>query len=164
MLDAETGAVRASTTAAGDGAGVSWSRRQGRVWLADTAKHLVGRIDAVEASAAEQIPIPRVRADPIAAGAKDFPGLANAGRQRVGGRQLGRAHPLADRGAVGRVAATIPLGFAPKAVAAGEGGVWVTSLLGDTVSRIDPATNRIVATIRSAQAPTRLPREAAPSG
>jgi DNA-binding beta-propeller fold protein YncE len=46
-----------------------------------------------------------------------------------------------------RVTATIDLGFPPGAVAAGEGGVWVTDELGDRVARIDPATNRAVASI-----------------
>jgi DNA-binding beta-propeller fold protein YncE len=46
-----------------------------------------------------------------------------------------------------RVTATIDLGFPPGAVAAGEGGVWVTDELGDRVVRIDPATNRAVASI-----------------
>ena len=47
-----------------------------------------------------------------------------------------------------RIAATIPLGFPPAAVAAGSGGVWVTDQLGDRLVRIDPATNRIVGAVR----------------
>jgi DNA-binding beta-propeller fold protein YncE len=46
-----------------------------------------------------------------------------------------------------RIAATIPLGFPPAAVAAGAGGVWVTDELGDRLIRIDPATNRVVSAI-----------------
>jgi hypothetical protein len=45
----------------------------------------------------------------------------------------------------GRVIATIPVPGA-LAVAAGEDGVWVTSVSEGTVSRIDPTTNRIEAT------------------
>ena len=37
------------------------------------------------------------------------------------------------------VVATIPLPFVPAGLTVGEGAVWVTSLLGDTVARIDPA-------------------------
>jgi YVTN family beta-propeller protein len=33
------------------------------------------------------------------------------------------------------------------AVAVGAGGVWVTNYDDDTVSRVDPATNEVVATI-----------------
>jgi YVTN family beta-propeller protein len=47
----------------------------------------------------------------------------------------------------GELAAAIPLPFPPKDIAAGAGGVWVTSQLDDTVSRIDPATNEITATV-----------------
>ena len=47
-----------------------------------------------------------------------------------------------------RIAATIPLGFPPAAVAAGSGGVWVTDQLGDRLVRIDPAANRIVGAVR----------------
>ena len=42
----------------------------------------------------------------------------------------------------------IRLPFIPAGIAAGAGAVWVTSLLDDSVSRIDPATGRIVARIR----------------
>jgi hypothetical protein len=46
----------------------------------------------------------------------------------------------------GRVIATIPVPGL-SAVAAGEGGVWVTSVSGGAVSMIDPATDQIEATI-----------------
>ena len=48
----------------------------------------------------------------------------------------------------GRIIAKVPLGFVPRSIAAGDGAVWVTSLLGDTVVRIDAATNRVTATIQ----------------
>ena len=41
----------------------------------------------------------------------------------------------------------VSLDFVPKDVAVGEGAVWVTSQLEDTVSRIDPATYDVTATI-----------------
>ena len=41
----------------------------------------------------------------------------------------------------------ISLPFAPKDVAVGQNGVWVTSQLDDTLSRIDPATNEITGTV-----------------
>ncbi|MGH2673919.1 MAG: hypothetical protein ACRDH1_00660 [Actinomycetota bacterium] len=53
-----------------------------------------------------------------------------------------------------RVTATIPVGPFPRAIAAGEGGVWVVvpgddtdGGYGGTVERIDPATNQVVASI-----------------
>jgi DNA-binding beta-propeller fold protein YncE len=51
--------------------------------------------------------------------------------------------------ATGKLAATIPLPFAPTDVAVGDGAVWVTSELADTLARIDPSTNQITAAIRA---------------
>ena len=47
----------------------------------------------------------------------------------------------------GRLAASIRLPSAPKDVAIGAGGVWVSSQLDDTLMRIDPATNSVSATV-----------------
>jgi hypothetical protein len=49
-----------------------------------------------------------------------------------------------------RVVASLPVPGTPVAVAVGAGGVWVLSPPDNTVTRIDPATNRRVATVRSA--------------
>jgi YVTN family beta-propeller protein len=58
-------------------------------------------------------------------------------------RRLWRIDPRSAR-----ILQTIPLPFPPLHVAAGDGAVWVTDQLGDTVARIDPATGRIAAMIR----------------
>jgi YVTN family beta-propeller protein len=42
---------------------------------------------------------------------------------------------------------TITVGERPVDLAAGEGGVWVANAGGHTVTRIDPATNRVTRTI-----------------
>jgi DNA-binding beta-propeller fold protein YncE/ABC-type branched-subunit amino acid transport system substrate-binding protein len=47
----------------------------------------------------------------------------------------------------GRLAQTIRLPYAPRDVAVGAGGVWVTSQLADRLLRIDPATGRITADV-----------------
>jgi serine/threonine-protein kinase len=52
----------------------------------------------------------------------------------------------------GRVLAKIPTGTDPGSVAIGEGSVWVTNYTSNTVSRIDPVTNRAV-TIRVGRGP-----------
>ncbi len=57
-------------------------------------------------------------------------------------RRLWRIDPSS-----GDIVRTIDLPFAPRSVAAGAGGVWVTAQLDDTVSRIDPASGRITATV-----------------
>jgi YVTN family beta-propeller protein len=43
----------------------------------------------------------------------------------------------------GRILATIRLPVAPRTIAAGSGGVWITAPIDDVVVRIDPATNRV---------------------
>jgi streptogramin lyase len=47
----------------------------------------------------------------------------------------------ADR-RTGRILGITSLPFAPRSIAAGEGGVWVTGLIDDLVVRLDPATGR----------------------
>jgi YVTN family beta-propeller protein len=44
----------------------------------------------------------------------------------------------------GRVLAKIPIGKGPAGVAIGEGSVWVANAKSNTVSRVDPVTNRVV--------------------
>jgi virginiamycin B lyase len=48
--------------------------------------------------------------------------------------------------------ATIPVGRQPTGAAVGHGAVWVVNQEGGTVSRIDPASNRVVATVPVANA------------
>ena len=43
--------------------------------------------------------------------------------------------------------ADVPVGFAPEAIAAGEGGVWVANTRDESVSRLDPASRTRIATI-----------------
>ena len=58
----------------------------------------------------------------------------------VGRRDLPAVGPLPSR-------ATIPVGRQPTTVVIGQGAVWVANKLDNSVSRIDPQTNRVVATI-----------------
>jgi len=52
-------------------------------------------------------------------------------------------------GAAGlKVVARIPIGISSGDVVSGFGSIWAASTFGGTVTRIDPATNQIVATIR----------------
>jgi YVTN family beta-propeller protein len=48
---------------------------------------------------------------------------------------------------------TIPVGDGPSAIAVGAGAVWVVNRDDATVSRIDPETNEVVATIALAHRP-----------
>jgi YVTN family beta-propeller protein len=54
----------------------------------------------------------------------------------------------------GRIVATIAVGRAPAGIAIGDGAVWVTNNLDDTVSRIDPGSNQVVETIKVGRGPT----------
>src|SRR4029453_5644551 len=58
----------------------------------------------------------------------------------VGRRDLPVVAPLPSR-------ATIHVGRQPTTVVIGQGAVWVANKLDNSVSRIDPKTNRVVATI-----------------
>jgi virginiamycin B lyase len=46
-----------------------------------------------------------------------------------------------------QVVATIPVGFAPNFLAAGENGIWILNQVDGSVSRINPDSNQITATI-----------------
>ena len=47
----------------------------------------------------------------------------------------------------------IAVGDGPSAIASGSGAVWVANTAARTVSRIDPATDEVVATIEIGNAP-----------
>lgn len=53
-----------------------------------------------------------------------------------------------------RITATTRVGRSPAGIAIGEGAVWGTNNLDDTVSRIDPKGNRVTATIPVGGGPT----------
>ena len=50
-------------------------------------------------------------------------------------------------GGGGSVGATIEVDRTPAGIAAGEGGIWVSQVNGDSVSRIDPSSNEVIAEI-----------------
>jgi DNA-binding beta-propeller fold protein YncE len=59
------------------------------------------------------------------------------------------APPSVARGTGGlQVVARIPIGISSGDVVSGFGSIWAASTFGGTVTRIDPATNEIMATIR----------------
>ena len=114
------------------------------VWVA-TGDRRVGRLSIVSGTLIDPVVIPQPpdeRADTV------FSGIAvDANAVWVIGDPVDRRVWRIDS-STGELVATISLPFAPKDVAAGAGGVWVTSQLDDTLSRIGPATNRIAGTVR----------------
>jgi branched-chain amino acid transport system substrate-binding protein len=72
-------------------------------------------------------------------------------------------HVLRLNPANGRLEAAVAIAAVPQtrvaspyAITVGDGAVWVTDALADTVSRIDPALNAVVATIKVGRRPTRI--------
>jgi YVTN family beta-propeller protein len=53
--------------------------------------------------------------------------------------------------ATGTLLAEVPVGSGPMSIAIGESAVWVANQGDGTVSRVDPATNQVVATISIGQ-------------
>jgi YVTN family beta-propeller protein len=79
----------------------------------------------------------------------------------VGWRLLAIGHQEAAATRLPRhVQAAIRVGKAPGAVLVAEGSVWVANRGDGTISRVDPATNRVIATIDVAANPTRLTTDA----
>jgi YVTN family beta-propeller protein len=76
----------------------------------------------------------------------------------VGVRGAERVTPLVNPppGALGRVAATIPVGTSPVDVLVDQDAVWVANAAQGTLSRVDPATNTVTTTVQVGRNPIRL--------
>jgi DNA-binding beta-propeller fold protein YncE len=74
-----------------------------------------------------------------------------SGGDRRGVAQVARIDP-----ATNRVVATVPVGSQPTRLAVSDDAVWVTSLVGGTVTRIDPRSNRVVAVIDTGGRPVHI--------
>jgi len=109
------------------------------VWVA-TGDRRIGRLNVLTGELIDPVVVPQPpteRADSI------FSGITvGEGAAWVIGDPLEHVLWRIDP-STGALLDTIQLAFAPTDVAAGEGAVWVTSQLGDTVSRIDPASREI---------------------
>ena len=157
VLDAASGTASFAATLSGSGDGTLELAAGGDgVWFGDSqgGSGIVAPVDAVLSSGTPSAQL-AIRGDhsSFVSSYNSFDGLA-AGE---GGLWLAgdvRDHVVwrLDPG-LGGVVATVGLPFIPSAIAAGEGAVWVTSLLTDQVARIDPATDRIVATIPVGRGP-----------
>ncbi len=113
------------------------------VWLAG-ADRRVGRLDLITS----RIEKPLVLAPPADEGSDAYfssVAVADDAVWVIGDPLDHRLWRIDPR--TGRLAASIRLPSAPKDVAVGAGGVWVSSQLDDTLMRIDPATNSVSATV-----------------
>jgi DNA-binding beta-propeller fold protein YncE len=112
----------------------------GAVWALTTDKGLL-RIDPASAEVVARTPVSR-RSTSVAVGAGSIWVVCCADTELPVVRELQRI----DLGS-NRVTTNIPLPGLPGAVGVGPSGVWVESLNGP-VWRIDPAANRVAATVR----------------
>jgi YVTN family beta-propeller protein len=71
--------------------------------------------------------------------------IVRAGEQTATVSSLATAN--ASLPPAGEIVATIPVGAGPQGLAATDDAIWVANSDGGTVSRIDPATNAVVATV-----------------
>lgn len=106
----------------------------GSVWITSTKNNLLTRVDAKTGKVVAKIPVgptPRFLAA----------GLGSIWTLNQGDGSVSRVDPASDK-----VGATIQVGVPGPGgdIAVGEGAVWVTAI-GKPLSRIDPATNRVVA-------------------
>jgi YVTN family beta-propeller protein len=137
MIDAQFGKVSNVVRLSGLPVAAASAIAYGRdIWVANPNVHAVQRLDPPYSGVAATIPLePR---------SGTYAGVA-AGEEAVwvaGGRTLWRIDP-----SVGRVTATISLDFAPRAVAAGEGGIWLLDRRADMLVRMSPRTGALVARI-----------------
>ena len=79
--------------------------------------------------------------------------LNASGRRRCRAARLGRR----DRPRERVVVADVPVGARPEAIAADGGSIWVANVADGTVSQIDSANRRVVATIRRTSTSTGSP-------
>jgi streptogramin lyase len=106
----------------------------GSVWLFTDDQGSLARID------------PRINAvaDTFATG---YPAVALVAAQGSLWATVPEKNAVIQIGADGKVTRTIPVGRGPRFIAAGEGAVWSLGQADGDVTRIDPTTGRVVATI-----------------
>jgi YVTN family beta-propeller protein len=110
------------------------------VWVTNANQNTVTPIDPATSSIGRPIPV----GDKPEAVAADTHGIWVANTLSANVTHLTRD---------GRRLGTTPLRSQPTAVALGEGGVWTVSRAGATLTRLDPATGDVEATIPLAAAP-----------
>ena len=135
------------TIAVGNGpVGIAYAA--GSIWVANTGDGTITRIDADSGKPTKTLPI---AATELAFGAGTLWASDSDGEPRG-------AHRSDDREASCRRSRS---GTAPPGIAFGSGAAWVANSLDGTVSRIDPATNSVAATIPTGNGPTAVAVERA---
>ena len=112
----------------------------GSVWLLTDPAGLLARVDPATNQVSAQIPVPP--GSFAAAFGFDSVWVSTSGAGGAGSVQ--RIDPGSNT-----VVASIPVGPGPRFLAAGAGAVWTLNQGDGTVSRVDPTSNRLTATIRT---------------
>jgi streptogramin lyase len=113
----------------------------GSVWVLSDARGILSRIDVATNKVVARI---KVRRNSFAAAfGFDAVWITNTGSGNE--NSAGSVQRIDPR--TNQVQATIPVGPIPRFLAAGEGGVWTLNQGDGSVTRIDPSTNRPVASI-----------------
>ena len=119
------------------------------IWFADATGGIAGTVEEGfnGGGVGAQVDIPADRTSFLSA-YEAFDGIAVGKRAIwVAGDAFGRTVWRIDPSTRSGWSRRSPLPFVPGAIAAGDGDVWVTSLLDDTVVRIDSISNRIERTV-----------------
>jgi virginiamycin B lyase len=115
----------------------------GSVWLLTDAAGVLSRVDPATGRVTARIPV-RPHSYCAAFGFGSVWIASSADGTPAGAGCVQRIDPRTNR-----VAATVPVGRGPRFLAAGEGGVFTLDQGDGTVSRVDPATDALAATIQA---------------
>jgi len=155
-IDGTTGAVRFVTPLKGDASGTVYvASGDGSPRFADAANHLIGQVglDVKGTGPVDPVTIPNFgNGSSLDSMYESFGGLAVVppapSSVWVAGDPFARSLFRSDPGTGEHTIDVVHLPFAPGLIAAGEHSVWVASLLDDSVWRLDPATDQLVARVR----------------
>jgi streptogramin lyase len=139
LIDGQFGRVSGSVRLAGSAAGLRAVAFGRDVWVANPDLHALQRLDPPYTAVAATVPLGADRPTGIAAGERALWAIA--------GRSLWRVDPGSGR------TTRFRLGFAPRAVAAGGGAVWLVNRGAGAVARFAPRDGRVVALIPVGRGP-----------
>lgn len=140
-LESQTVIAKIATGLADPDGELSLADGAGSIWVLSDIRGVLSRIDAASNQVVAQIEV--MPNSCAAAFAYDSVWITSSGSE--GGSSAGFVQRI-DPG-TNQVKVTIPVGPAPRFLAAGEGGVWTLNWADGSVTRIDPETNLAVITI-----------------
>ena len=114
----------------------------GSIWVLSDRSGVLSRVDPNTNAIVARIPVAPFSYAAVFGFGSVW--ITNTGRDGKRGR--GSVQRIDPR--IQQVVATIPVGPVPRFLAAGEGAVWTLNQGDGSVSRINPATNRLVKTIK----------------